>query len=478
MVLRCVASRSLYACTSNSNGGSSSSSGRVCRVGFPCTTRRNVLKGGRRGHVGGSGCRRNDRSRERFVCQVGDIADATDTVDISVGESVDTASSIAETLTLTDSLSESTSNSEPIASSVSDALQAYEALAGKSSSLSSTSKDQQISLPSFEIPSFGEGGIDLKAIESKVNEKITQLLNAFENAKLSLQNPAPGDGADEGLDINNIKLPSFDSQMPEFELPSIEFSFSLDEVSEFVTSFESRFTEFASSSSIVSSAFEFVQDVGNDFSETLVFKEQQLLEKILTISELLPEDARPAFYWIVNHAAGAGIAPLALLLAVVLNGQISSKLGYSGELSADQTIETLMKYNNALLVDLRSEADIVSNGIPSLRSSSRAKGITIPQILGSLSTIGNRQYMKNAIIDRRKVEMETVAIIVSGLRIVNRNTKLIFMDNRGGNGDAKGVARAMKRFGFRESFIVQRYILTVNLLFILKSAIALKYYRL
>ncbi|GAB4823555.1 hypothetical protein N2152v2_010601 [Parachlorella kessleri] len=118
--------------------------------------------------------------------------------------------------------------------------------------------------------------------------------------------------------------------------------------------------------------------------------------------------------------------------------------GFSGSLDPEDAYDVLQT-QSAVLVDVRSEAQRLQNGIAELRRGALGKGAAVPpvQLPPSLS---RRVRGSDALA------LEIQGTLIASLAKVGSSTKVIIMDNQGER--AKAVARAAARAGVR-SYVLQ-----------------------
>ncbi|XP_015883197.3 calcium sensing receptor, chloroplastic [Ziziphus jujuba] len=141
----------------------------------------------------------------------------------------------------------------------------------------------------------------------------------------------------------------------------------------------------------------------------------------------------------------AGALFLAYLLLPPIWSIISYSLrGYKGELTPAQTLD-LLATKNHYLIDIRSEKDKDSAGIPRLPSTAKSKMIAIP-----LEELPNK--LRGLVRNVKKVEAEIAALKISYLKKINKGTNIVILDSY--SDSAKIVARTLTNLGFKNSWIV------------------------
>ena len=152
-----------------------------------------------------------------------------------------------------------------------------------------------------------------------------------------------------------------------------------------------------------------------------------------------------AFYKVIieQPSLAGAVATVGVLVPaiVIFRGAYG---GYAGILRPQRALQVL-QMEDSLLVDVRSDLERAQNGVPELRKGALGKGIAFPlqKVMPSLA--------------RRVRDPEVLAVQITGGQIasltrLNKETKIIILDNRGEC--AKEVARAVCAAGFRRAYIV------------------------
>ncbi|KAK1266746.1 hypothetical protein QJS04_geneDACA015562 [Acorus gramineus] len=118
--------------------------------------------------------------------------------------------------------------------------------------------------------------------------------------------------------------------------------------------------------------------------------------------------------------------------------------GYSGDLSPEESLELLRK-ENAILVDVRTEDLRKRDGIPDLRRGARFKYASI--ILPEMDT-SVRKQLKN----HKEVDDALIATVIRNLKVSQNDSKVIIMDASGAR--SKGIARYLRRLGVKNAYLV------------------------
>ncbi|XP_061943596.1 uncharacterized protein LOC133667900 isoform X7 [Populus nigra] len=123
--------------------------------------------------------------------------------------------------------------------------------------------------------------------------------------------------------------------------------------------------------------------------------------------------------------------------------------GYSGDLSPQLTLELLAGKEDAILIDVRPEVDIVymkvlreRDGIPDLRRAARFRYaiVTLPEVDGPV-----RKLLKGG----RDLDDILTAVVIRNLKAV----QVIVMDVDGSR--SKGIARSLRKLGVKRPYLVQ-----------------------
>ncbi|CAM6098725.1 unnamed protein product [Calypogeia fissa] len=118
--------------------------------------------------------------------------------------------------------------------------------------------------------------------------------------------------------------------------------------------------------------------------------------------------------------------------------------GYSGDLPPSAALD-ILKNENAVLVDIRSQATREDEGIPDLRRSTRSKfaEVEIVKVEGAV-----RGMIKNT----SDVESLITAAVIRNLKSVNGGSKIIVLDTDGSR--SKQIARGLKKSGAKRAYRV------------------------
>lgn len=132
--------------------------------------------------------------------------------------------------------------------------------------------------------------------------------------------------------------------------------------------------------------------------------------------------------------------PVVLLLKAMYGG-------FSGFVSPRKAFDILQSQQDALIIDIRTEATRLQTGLPELRRGALGKGTTIPPV--ELPPLVRKQ-VRNA----GQLAIEILGTQITGLAKVNSTTKIIIMDQGKNDGFAKQVARAAAAAGARRAYIM------------------------
>ncbi|WCJ21886.1 Rhodanese/Cell cycle control phosphatase superfamily protein [Euphorbia peplus] len=119
--------------------------------------------------------------------------------------------------------------------------------------------------------------------------------------------------------------------------------------------------------------------------------------------------------------------------------------GYSGDLSAQSTLELLSGKEDAVLIDVRPEVLRERDGIPDLRRGARFRyaSVTLPEVGEPL-----RKFLKGG----KDLDHTLTAAVIRNLKIVKDRSKVIVMDADGAY--SKGIARSLRRLGTKRPYLV------------------------
>jgi rhodanese-related sulfurtransferase len=140
-------------------------------------------------------------------------------------------------------------------------------------------------------------------------------------------------------------------------------------------------------------------------------------------------------------SAAVASIPIFLLLKAIYGG-------FSGFVSPRKAFDILQSQQDALIVDIRTEAIRLQNGLPELRRGALGKGTPIPPLELPPSV---RKQVRNA----GQLAIDILGTQIAGLARVNASTtKIIIMDQGQGDRFAKQVARAAAAAGARRTYIM------------------------
>jgi len=119
--------------------------------------------------------------------------------------------------------------------------------------------------------------------------------------------------------------------------------------------------------------------------------------------------------------------------------------GYAGNLSAKNTL-ALLQNEEALLVDIRSQAEREAAGVPELKRAARVKAVAVP-ISGVPASLRSR------VDSVGQLEQQITASRIVGLSALNAaTTKVIIMDSSGGK--SKAMARLVRELGVARPYVL------------------------
>jgi rhodanese-related sulfurtransferase len=142
-------------------------------------------------------------------------------------------------------------------------------------------------------------------------------------------------------------------------------------------------------------------------------------------------------------AAKAAAVPL---LGVPLLLTVAGRFGaYKGPLPPSEAYSILQR-EDALLVDVRTNAERSAQGLPDLQRGALSKGAAVP--LDFINTVPASKLRK-----AKQLSQDVVALAISQLRAVRGGTKVILLDR--GDGRAVPIAQRLNKYGVRQAFVVQ-----------------------
>lgn len=118
--------------------------------------------------------------------------------------------------------------------------------------------------------------------------------------------------------------------------------------------------------------------------------------------------------------------------------------GYSGDLPPSAALDVLKK-ENAVLVDIRSEEATMADGIPDLRRSMRSK-------FAAVEVIKVEGAARGIIRNTSDVESLITAAVIRNLKSVTGGSKIIVLDTDGGQ--SKQIARGLRKSGAKRAYRV------------------------
>ena len=101
----------------------------------------------------------------------------------------------------------------------------------------------------------------------------------------------------------------------------------------------------------------------------------------------------------------------------------------------------------SVLVDVRTETEKISSGIPDLPGSARSSLVSMTN-----DAIADRA-IRGQLRDAARIEAEIAALKISSLKRLSKGTNVIVMDAKG-QGEAKTIAKKLSELGFSSTYIV------------------------
>ena len=144
--------------------------------------------------------------------------------------------------------------------------------------------------------------------------------------------------------------------------------------------------------------------------------------------------------------AGAAALLLLQLLPSFGASAASALRGYRGDLSPADALKMVCQ-GSAVLVDVRTETEKISSGVPDLPGSARSALVSMAN-----DAIADRA-LRGQLRDAARIEAEIAALKISSLKRLSRGTNVIVMDARG-QGEARNIAKKLSDLGFSSTFIV------------------------
>jgi len=143
---------------------------------------------------------------------------------------------------------------------------------------------------------------------------------------------------------------------------------------------------------------------------------------------------------------GVGALALYYLGPGLLGAAFGSLRGFAGEISAAQALDLLSNEGNAVLIDIRTEAEKESSGLPDAPSSASGKLVEV-----EYATVADKK-LRGALKDPGYIEAQVTALQIAALKRLGKGTKILLLD-RYGNA-SKVVAKELARRGYGRVFVV------------------------
>ncbi|BBN13077.1 hypothetical protein MPTK1_6g00590 [Marchantia polymorpha subsp. ruderalis] len=180
-----------------------------------------------------------------------------------------------------------------------------------------------------------------------------------------------------------------------------------------------------------------------EFGKSAVDQTSSALNAAKPLGSSFLESALAADPLFLAEAAG-GLVLVYLFAPALLSGLGDAARGYSGDLTAAQALDLLLKQDYTI-VDIRSEKEKSRSGIPSLPSNVKNKYIAVPveELPGKV---------RNQIRNSRKVEAEVAALKIAYLKKLNKGSRIVIIDESGDI--AKTVAKSLRGQGFKNTWVV------------------------
>jgi len=144
-------------------------------------------------------------------------------------------------------------------------------------------------------------------------------------------------------------------------------------------------------------------------------------------------------------AAGVGLIAIQVLPALG-SSAVSAFRGYRGDVGAADALKMLGE-KGCFLVDVRSETEKISSGVPDLPSSAKSALVSISN--DQLEDRGVRGMLRNA----SAVEAEIAALKIASLRKLNKGSTILVLDAKCGP-TAKTIAKKLSEYGYGKVFCI------------------------
>eukprot|EP00884_Botryococcus_braunii_P022393 jgi/Botrbrau1/8838/Bobra.0335s0025.1 len=163
---------------------------------------------------------------------------------------------------------------------------------------------------------------------------------------------------------------------------------------------------------------------------------------ILESAKQATSTAESAITQATPYAGGA--FALYLLVPPLLRGFFGGLRGYRGDLTPASALDLVSNEGNVVLVDLRSDREKESGGIPELPSGRSA--IELEYV-----TIADRK-IRGQLRNPGALETTVTALEIAQLKRVSKGTTVLLLDKSGSQ--SKAVARELSSKGFRNIYVI------------------------
>ncbi|KAK9909244.1 hypothetical protein WJX75_009385 [Coccomyxa subellipsoidea] len=128
----------------------------------------------------------------------------------------------------------------------------------------------------------------------------------------------------------------------------------------------------------------------------------------------------------------------------IVKGIFGSFRGYAGNISAAGALDAISNDGNTLLIDIRSDKEKESSGVPDVPNSGRVVELEY----ASISDRKIRGQLRNP----SDIEKTVTVLSIAALKKVSKGTKILLLDRNGGQ--SKAVAKELAKKGFKKVFVV------------------------
>jgi rhodanese-related sulfurtransferase len=129
----------------------------------------------------------------------------------------------------------------------------------------------------------------------------------------------------------------------------------------------------------------------------------------------------------------------------VLKGFFGSFRGYAGEISPAAALDSVTNNSNTVLIDIRTEREKETGGVPDLPSNNRLLEVEYAQI--------EDRKIRSQLRDASGIERQVTALQIASLKKVGKGTTVMLLDKNGST--SRAIAKELNRRGFRKVFVVQ-----------------------